>query len=136
MSRQRPGVENVGDLDPILFNDFRTGANLTLGVMAAPITAPRGPENRLRLLLASPTARMGRAMELVDEIPRGWGYDCTGHWHRPLAEVVPIREAIEPAEEDPLAPASGAMRGSIVLGHILVANWSGRGSVVDETRLR
>jgi hypothetical protein len=48
---------------------------------------------------------------LIEGIRHGWGYDTTGRWHEQTADVVPIREAAETVENDPLAPARGTMCG-------------------------
>ncbi len=55
---------------------------------------------------------------LIEELQHGWGYDTTGRWHGEAAEVVPIREAAETADDDPLAPARGIMWG-LLFGTIL-----------------
>ncbi len=48
---------------------------------------------------------------LIEEIRLGWGYDTAGRWHGVPAELVPIREAAETDEDDPLAPARGTLWG-------------------------
>lgn len=52
-----------------------------------------------------------RSIGMVEEIRHDWGYDGSGRWHRGIAEVVPIRKEAGTGEDNPLAPARGAMLG-------------------------